>query len=94
MAGSAQLSAEDLEWFRRKRKLSAGVPELWEQDSFHREYGNQWVAIAGRHVECHDADADRFIAWLDEHDPRRERFTVRFVPPADAEYAFSIASNP
>lgn len=86
----ALLSPDDEAWFRAAHVEAKRIQQTWEDRSIEvtKKHGGEWVAFLGETILAHDRDPERLRLQLDQLGKLAELALVRFVPPADWEFAF------
>lgn len=74
--------------FRRMDEARA----YWEEheDEFYPRYEGQWVAMDGPRIVAHSADSDALATELDSLGVDRARLWIRWIPPTDTVFAYSV----
>lgn len=87
----AILTPDDERWFAKMRSQQEAADPFWttKSDELYSKYARQWVVFDAGRIVYHSPQEEAMGRWLDQHDPRRERFLVSFVPDADAEFVFA-----
>ena len=86
----AILTADDERYIQHMHAQQKLADPWWttRSDELYEKYERRWVVFDQGEVVFHTASDKELSRWLDRNDPGRNRFLLRWVPAADADFVF------